>query len=233
MKLRMAGLFASGAALVAVGAVVGFVAVPALASAHVGVATSAVAKKTGAADRTAYCAAFIGSFGSHLGKTQAEIAGAARAAIGDVLKQAVSDGKLTSAQADSINARVAGGNDICAELGKFRGGPKLGAGRAGLPGPGPLADLRDGYITAAAAALGITADALKADYAQGKTLHSLADAKGLTEAQFKAAFDAQAKTLLDAAVASGKLTAAQSQMLLDHLTAAPHVPGWDGMPPRP
>ena len=71
-----------------------------------------------------------------------------------------------------------------------------------------------GLLPAAAAYLGVTPAALRADLRSGKSLAQIATAKGKSVDGLKAALVAAIKTRVDAAKASGKLNAARADRLL-------------------
>ena len=71
-----------------------------------------------------------------------------------------------------------------------------------------------GVLPAAAAYLGVTPAALRADLRSGKSLAQIATAKGKSVDGLKAALIAAIKTRVDAAKASGKLNAARADRLL-------------------
>ena len=83
-------------------------------------------------------------------------------------------------------------------------------------------------MSAAASALGITTDTLKADLAKGMTLHQIADVQSppVTEAQFRSKLIANLKPTLDKAVTDKKITSAQEQKILAALQTGP-IPFWD------
>jgi hypothetical protein len=70
---------------------------------------------------------------------------------------------------------------------------------------------------AAATYLGLTPAELRAQFESGKTLAQVAADEGKSVEGLKAAILAGAKKDLDAAVAAGKITAAQEQTMLDDL----------------
>jgi len=87
------------------------------------------------------------------------------------------------------------------------------------------------YITAAAAALGVTEAQLKADLAAHQSLSQVAAAQRVTEADFRTKLIANLKPALDQAVASNKLTPAQEQAIMSRLQTGP-LPLWNA-PARP
>ena len=94
------------------------------------------------------------------------------------------------------------------------GGPGKGAGApawagTNCTGAGP-AGVQGAPMAAAATYLGLTQTELRAQKAAGKTLAQIAVDKGKTVAGLKAAMIAAVEKNLDAAVAAGRITAAQA-----------------------
>jgi polyhydroxyalkanoate synthesis regulator phasin len=150
------------------------------------------------------------------GKTLAQIAsaqGKSVAGLEDViyadakthLDQAVANGKLTADQEQTMLAELKSHLDDIVNS----NGPRIAVHAAG---GGPFGE-------AAAAYLGLTPAELRAQLENGKTLAQVAADQGKSVEGLKAAILAGAKTELDAAVAAGKLTAAQEQTMLDDLKA--------------
>jgi uncharacterized protein YidB (DUF937 family) len=81
-------------------------------------------------------------------------------------------------------------------------------------------------LDAAAKSLNMTTADLKTAMANGHTLHQIADSKGITEAQFRAALIKNLTPVLDQAVSQGKLTKTQETEILQHLQTGP-IPFWD------
>ena len=117
------------------------------------------------------------------------------------LDQAVADGKITAAQAQTRLAELKSHLDEIVN----RTGPP--AGRGG-PGGAPVASY-----------LGLSQAELRTQLRSGKSLAQVATAQGKTVAGLKAAILADAKQKLDQAVADGRLTAAQAQQRLADLTS--------------
>lgn len=218
--LRVIG-FAAGAVAVAAGAVwmtasaaglnVGFVST---ASPSKPATTETAAS---AAQASAVCNDFVSHLASDLGTSQGKLDTAFQKAVGQTLDDEVKNGDLTQAQADAIKKKV-GAQAPCTLL-------PSSAGKA------PGADLgayRQALLTAAAAALGISEPQLKTDLAKGMTLSQIAAAQNppVTEAAFRNRLIAQLTPMLDAAVASKKLTAAQEQAIIHQLQTGP-IPYWN------
>ena len=148
------------------------------------------------------------------GKTLAQIASAQGKSVSGLeeviyadakthLDQAVTDGKLTAAQEQTMLAELKSHLDEIVN----NTGPHIGV--KGVGG-GPFGQ-------AAAAYLGLTPAELRAQLENGKTLAQVAADQGKSVEGLKAAILAGARTELDAAVAAGKITAAQEQKMLDEL----------------
>jgi hypothetical protein len=148
-----------------------------------------------------------------IGKTLAQIAsaqGKSLSGLEDViyadakthLDQAVANGKLTADQEQTMLAELKSHLDDIVN----NTGPRMTV--KGVGGP---------FGEAAAAYLGLTPAELRAQLENGKTLAQVAADQGKPVEGLKAAILAGAKTKLDAAVAAGRITAAQEQKMLDDL----------------
>ncbi len=227
--LRVIG-FATGAVALAAGAVwitasaaglnVGFVS--ATSPSKPATTETAASAAQQPAQASAVCNDFVSHLASDLGTTQGKLDTAFQKAVGQTLDDEVKNGDITQAQADVIKNKV-GGQAPCTLL-------PSAAGKA------PGADLgayRQALLTGAAAALGISDQQLKTDLAKGMTLAQVAAAQNppVTEPLFRNRLIAQLTPMLDAAVASKKLTAAQEQAVIHQLQTGP-IPYWNTpMPP--
>jgi uncharacterized protein (DUF433 family) len=132
------------------------------------------------------------------------------AAADSQLDAEVKAGRLTQAQADAIK-------QMRDRSGLVLGGPgghhERGFGFRGGPGGGP-----GEVMGAAAKALGISEAKLFEQLRSGKTLEQIAKANGKDLADVKAAIRAAVKTGLDDAVKAGRLTQAQADEMLEHLS---------------
>jgi hypothetical protein len=148
------------------------------------------------------------------GKTLAQIAnatsgksasGLVAALVADAKKDiaaAVSSGKLTQAQADSITA------DLQQRI------TDLVNGTLPKHGPGPGFGVHIGGLDAAASYLGLTEDQLRTQLEAGKTLAQIANAtSGKSAAGLIAALVAAEKQEIANAVSSGRLTQAQADTI--------------------
>ena len=170
------------------------------------------------------------------GKTLADIAKAQGKTVSGLEDAIVADakthldadvaaGKLTSAQASAMLTQLKEHvDDMVTNVGP---GPR-GHGGPGGPGHhGPIA------IDAVTDYLGITAAQLRTLVESGKSLADVAKAQGKTVSGLEDAIIAAATKQLDAAVAAGKLTAAQETTMLNELKS--HIDDMvnrTGPPPR-
>jgi hypothetical protein len=165
------------------------------------------------------CNDFISHLSNDLHKTSDQVNAAVQQAIGQTLADQVTKGQLTQTQANTLKQRLASQPPCTAAAGlgqkpKPAAVPAIGAYRTQL-------------LAAAAAALNISAAQLQADLAKGMSLSQIAAAQNppVKEAQFRANLIKQLTPLLDAAVKSKKLTAAQEQMILQRLQTGA-IPYW-------
>ena len=172
-----------------------------------GNAPSAVDSDTGA-----YCQTFLDEFAKQLGVDESALAPAAKAAAGAAVDKAVSDGKISKEVGDQIKQRIASANgNVCALLGaKWRGliehGVKAGVGL----------DL----FKAAADALHLSADDLKAKLQDGKSLKQIAQDQNIDYATVTTAIHNAVKADLDKLVAAGHLSQDRENAILDRLDQA-------------
>lgn len=177
-------------------------------------AASVTEKSTGSA--SGVCNEFVTHFASDLGSSQTKVDSAYQQAIAQTLADEVKAGRMTQAQADKIKSQLTG-KPPCAIAGSLKA-PRNAGGDI----------YQQELLTAAASALGISSDTLKADLAKGMTLHQIADAQNppVTEDQFRAKLIAALKPLLDAGVTNKRLTSEQEQKILAGLQSGP-IPFWD------
>jgi hypothetical protein len=180
---------------------------------------------------------FLDDVAHRLGISPAKLQNAIKGAQADQLNNLVKQGRLTRAQANAIEKRLRqrNGAPFGGPFGGFRhhgfrGGPRP------FFGFGPM-----GPFATAASYLGITQDALGKDLRAGKTLAAIAKANGKSVAGLETAMLAPAKTHLDSAVKSGRLTKTQERRFLKMLSGGidrlvtkgfrfggPMHHGWDG-----
>lgn len=159
--------------------------------------------------------AWVQALAKRLGTTPEKLVEALKGASTDRIDALVAAGTITKAQGDALKARV----EASESLG-LRGlrGPGLGHGfgKHGLGKAGDIRGLTDS-MAAAAAYLGITADALDELLDAGTTLATVVKDKGKTAEGLKAALIADAKKKIDA---STTLTDAQKTSALTVYTGS-------------
>jgi len=153
-------------------------------------------------------------FAVEIGKSQAQINVAFQKAIADTLADEVKAGHLTQAQADTIKKKLA--NQTPCSL------PSL----APRGDKTAIAAYMVQYLTAAAAALGVTETQLQTDLKNGQSLSQVASAQKVSEADFRNKLIANLKPVLDKAVSDKKITAAQEQTIVSRLQTGP-LPLWN------
>lgn len=214
--LRIAGL-AAGAAAVS-GAVVLVTAsaagynVPFLSASSQAPHAPAASLDLQAGQPSALCTDFLTHLAADLNTSPAALNAAYQKAVGETLADEVKSGKLTQARADAIKQRLAG-KAPCAIANRLQPRPGLSAFRPAL-------------LSAAASALGISDETLKADLGKGMTLSQIAAAQSVTEAQFRDRLIAKLKPVLDAAVTNKRLTPAREQAIIKRLQTGA-IPLWN------
>lgn len=140
----------------------------------------------------------------------------------DLLKQAVTDGKLTQAQADTMLANLKLTLPSRLQT-KFVAGMERGRGsRDDQGGPGSRGDKRaqrGAQIAVVVKALGITAEELRTELQAGKSVADVAAAKNVSISTIVDAVVAEQTTALKQAVTDGKLTQEQADQRLAMLKA--------------
>ncbi len=185
--------------------------------------SSTTSPKHPSGEASAVCTDFINHFTADLGTNQSKMSSAFQQAIAQTLADQVKAGKLTQQQADAIKAKLTGKQPCAiAPALQQRGGGKAATGA-----------YMQQLLAAAASALDVTPDQLKADLQKGMSLSQVAAAHNpaITEAQFRTKLIANLKPLLDQAVTNGKLTSAQEQKILQRLQSGP-IPLWDKAPKK-
>jgi hypothetical protein len=214
--LRVAGLAAgaaavSGAVILVSASAAGY-NLPFLTPSSNSSQTTAASLDQQAGRPSALCTNFLTHLSADLNTSPAALNAAYQKAIGETLADEVKSGKLTQARADAIQKRLAGKAPCTIANGL-------------LPRPG-LAAFRPALLSAAASALGISDETLKADLGKGMTLSQIAAAQHVTEAQFRERLIAKLKPVLDAAVTNEKLTPAREQAIIKRLQTGP-IPFWN------
>ena len=177
---------------------------------------------------------FLNDFAKHLGVSPSTVRSAWLATVKDQLDQAVNDGRLTQAQA----------NTILSHLGKhepFEGPMPFGGIPPGMlrhddgdhgpppwagpkPGKGPFGHpLGDGVMGAAASYLGLSVPDLFSQLRSGKTLAQIATAKGKSVSGLESAMLKAQRAQLDDAVKHGTLTKSQAAAIEAHLEKMIHT----------
>jgi hypothetical protein len=144
--------------------------------------------------------AFINDLASHLSVTPSALTAAMKATEVDRIQAAVAAGRITQAQANTIEQRIQQGDGL----------PFFGHRFGGH---------MHGGLRAAAQYLGITETTLRADLQSGKSLATIAlTTPGKSSAGLKDAILAAAKSRLDAERAGGTITATQEQQQLSNIS---------------
>jgi len=179
-----------------------------LAVAIAAMALSVGATTASAADR----APLVDAIAAKLGVTPDQLRAAVKAAVVARVDAALAAGKLTPEQAARLKARIAKANGFGLGLGAGKAfakkqkafGDRL-AKRAKAPGP-------------AAAYLGLTREALRAELRKGQSLAQIARARGKSVDGLVAAMVAPLKKRLDKAVANERLTRQRAGAFLERVT---------------
>ena len=158
-----------------------------------------------------WCNDFMGHLAGILGVTPDQLHGDSIKAADQTIDDAVTAGKISASKAAALKKRIAS-RPACEFSPRFDFGKHREGGA-----------LRGELVSAAARTLGITADQLRQDIRQGKTLQSLAG--GMSESEFRTKLIANVKADLDAQVKAGKLTQAQEDKIVSRLQTAP-IPFW-------
>lgn len=168
-----------------------------------------------------YCQVYEQSLEKQLQVSQAQLETANQQALKDALAAAVKDGKLTQAQADQVNQKIAAnGTNVCDHIGQFLG---KHAGHQGMPGAfgaiGPqLMQIHTALQTAVATKLHISTSDLQTSLAS-TDLVTLAKQHNVTQSDLNSTIQATVKTQLDGLVKAGTLTSDQETQALTFLTA--------------
>ncbi len=173
-------------------------------------ASGSVFAQTSAPNRqgdTTYQEYFMDHLASALGTTRDTLNSAITQATNETIDQQVSDGKLSSEQAEKIKAR---GGSFFAGFGGMGGDDDRGDGGLMFMGG-------SGINEAIAGALGISTDELASQIKSGKSLAELAQGK---EQAVKDAIVAAVDAQLDQAVADGKMTQEQADQMLERVKNA-------------
>src|SRR5256886_10740805 len=168
---------------------------------------------------SAACTDFMKHFAVEIGKTQAQIQAAFQKSIADTLADEVKSGQITQAQADALKKRLSSQTPCVLPSTIHRGSARKAQIEAYM----------QQYVTAAAAALGISEAQLKTDLAGGQSLSQVATAQKVSEADFRTKLINNLKPTLDKAVTDKKLTADQEKAIVSRLQTGP-LPLWSTVP---
>ena len=136
------------------------------------------------------------------GKTAAEAQTLLETAYSNAIAQALADGKITQAQADTLKALPASDPEM--------GGRGPGGGHGGIDGNFVVHTYLEETF---AKALGMTITDFDAQEATGKSWSEIAVAQGKTEAQAQTLLSTAYTQSIDQALADGKITQAQADTL--------------------
>lgn len=149
---------------------------------------------------------FVDRLAQNLGLSSTQVQQGLQKTEDQYVSDAVSSGKMTSAQGDALKQKIAAG-----QVTPFMvGGPGFGMGGHHRRGGDEMNTI--------AATLGITPTQLQSDLSSGTTLSQEITNKGKTVAGVVTAIVAQEKTEMDKAVTSGKMTQAQETQRLSTMT---------------
>lgn len=154
---------------------------------------------------------FLDRVAQKLGIESSKLQGAVTSAANDQIDAEVQSGKLSQQQAEKLKQQIQNGE------GPWFNGPAAGRGPSakGIAGLG-FALGKD--VSEMASFLGISTDQLKTELgAQGATLATVASNHGKTRDQLKTFITDTAKSRLDQAVSTGKLTQTQEDNILSGL----------------
>ncbi len=208
---------AGGAALLALGLVVGIIVGPSLQALAAG--NQATQPRVAKGD---YCALYLQTVESKLNKTQDELTSANKDAMQAVINQMYADGKITQTQKTRAEQELAKyAADPCAALKQIETHHQSGQGQ-GAHGQGTqaMSAARTALEAATAKALGISQAKLQSDLASGETVAQVIKAQGAQKSAVDAAYLGEVQTLLKQAVASGYMTQDQSTMAYSYIQNA-------------
>lgn len=134
--------------------------------------SSSKAQSTPDQQKDQYYQEFVSDFATNLGVSEDQVTAALEATKKQMVQEAVQQGKITQTQADKVLSQKGFGFG----LGFGMGGPKHERG-----------DITQNtqFLSDAASALGITADALKSELQSGKKLDQIITDHGMTMDQFR------------------------------------------------
>ncbi len=159
-----------------------------------------------------YWSLFIKTFADNLGVDQGKLNSAFTAAVNATVDQALKDGKITQAQADSIKNRYSQGLSSSNGFGIFPFG--RGFGKFGFRG-NQLLSLSD-----IASALGMNSQDLTSALQSGKSIADIAKTQNKDLATVKSTLLADVKTKLDALVTNKTITQSQADSIYQRYTGS-------------
>jgi len=148
---------------------------------------------------------FMGFLATRLGVSQDQLTAAFKGAGNDMVDQALSDGKITQAQADNIRQRIENGQVF---------GPGLFCGK----GRGEALTQIRNIVNDVASTLKLTPLEIMTQMKDGKSLAEIASAQGVSRDDLKSAITTSVGQALDNAVSNGKLTQDQATQAKDKLS---------------
>jgi hypothetical protein len=192
----------------------------ALAATVAGLAVAGGGAAIAASQTDAPGSSFLDAVARHLGISTEELEDATKAAAIDQVNQALEEGRLTEEQAEELRSRIESGEGpwlFGPGLFGFRGHGDLGDG----PGPGRHFFLfHPDKLSAAADYLGLAEAELREQLAAGKSLAEIAEAEGKAVDGLKQAILDGARSALDEAVASERLTQEQADAIHERLQSS-------------
>jgi hypothetical protein len=188
-----------------------------LAATVAGLAVAGGGAAIAASQSDSPASSFLDSVAKHLGISSAELEDATRAAAIDQVDQALEDGRITQEQADELKSRIESG-DFPGFLGPALVGPGLFEfGHAEWGGPGHHMFFFGDKLSSAAEYLGLTEAELREQLSDGKSLADVAEAEGKSVDGLKQAILDGARSALDEAVESERLTQEQADAIYERL----------------
>ncbi len=173
---------------------------------------STVSTNSSSSAATDYCSQFQTDLAKKLGVTSDKLKSAESAAASDTIDQMVKDGKISQTQADQIKARLGDATNC-----QFKN-------NGSTSGSFNMQKLQQ-YLVAAEAqvakGLGISSANLTSQLQSGKSLHDIATAHNVNDAQLKTLLNNAIQSELKAAVKAGDVTQAQADMVTKQLSNNP------------
>ena len=170
--------------------------------------------KQAPADVSAYYNLYLQKLAANLGVSQDKLTSSMSQALQATLAQAVSDGKLTQAQATERASQWTNmqiklfASLFMGDSGSASKDPQMG---------GIMPQIIEQMYQAAAAKLGMTTDQLKQAMGSGQTIAQIAASKGVSEQDLKDAVINAIKPTLDQAVKDGKITQADEDNFIQNI----------------